>query len=131
MNYTSGNHDMVRIAGKLDEEECKIIFAFLMSMPGVPFVYYGDEIGMKYVEGLTSVEDGYFRTGARTPMQWDASANAGFSSALAEQLYISMDPDVNRPTVAKQMSTDNSIKMLYVDGVLKAPAASATWIKIR
>ena len=105
----SGNHDMARIAGKLDEEECKIIFAFLMSMPGVPFVYYGDEIGMRYMEGMTSVEGGYFRTGARTPMQWDGSVNAGFSTADAEKLYIAMDPDENRPTVEKQMGAEQSI----------------------
>lgn len=105
----SGNHDMARIAGKLDEEECKIIFAFLMSMPGVPFVYYGDEIGMKYIEGMKSVEGGFFRTGARTPMQWDSSANSGFSDADAEALYISMDADADRPTVEKQMNTEDSI----------------------
>lgn len=105
----SGNHDMARIAGKLDEEECKIIFAFLMSMPGIPFVYYGDEIGMKYMEGLKTVEGGYFRTGARTPMQWDSSVNAGFSTADKEKLYIALDPDENRPTVEKQKYAEGSL----------------------
>lgn len=38
-------------------------------MPGAPFIYYGDEIGMRYLEGLTSVEGGYGRTGSRSPMQ--------------------------------------------------------------
>jgi maltose alpha-D-glucosyltransferase/alpha-amylase len=109
ISIPSGNHDMVRIAGKLDEEECRIIFAFLMSMPGVPFVYYGDEIGMRYIEGLTSVEGGYFRTGSRSPMQWDSSKNAGFSTADAEKLYVCMDADENRPTVEKQMNTENSL----------------------
>jgi maltose alpha-D-glucosyltransferase/alpha-amylase len=109
ISIPSGNHDMVRIAGKLDEDECKIIFAFLMSMPGVPFVYYGDEIGMRYIEGLTSVEGGYCRTGSRSPMQWDDSQNAGFSTADAEKLYICMDSDKNRPTVEKQMNTEKSL----------------------
>lgn len=45
-------------------------------MPGAPFIYYGDEIGMRYVEGLVSKEGGYGRTGARSPMQWDSSKNA-------------------------------------------------------
>lgn len=40
----SGNHDMDRLARRLDEEERKIAFAFLLSMPGAPFIYYGDEI---------------------------------------------------------------------------------------
>ena len=42
----SGNHDMERIAWRLDEEDMKVAFAFLLSMPGAPFIYYGDEIGM-------------------------------------------------------------------------------------
>lgn len=45
-------------------------------MPGAPFIYYGDEIGMRYVERLVSKEGGYGRTGARSPMQWDSSKNA-------------------------------------------------------
>ena len=54
----SGNHDMARLARRLQGDELKIAFAFLLSMPGAPFIYYGDEIGMRYVEGLTSVEGG-------------------------------------------------------------------------
>ena len=51
----SGNHDMDRLARRLQGDELKIAFAFLLSMPGAPFIYYGDEIGMRYVEGLKSV----------------------------------------------------------------------------
>ena len=47
----SGNHDMDRLARRLQGDELKIAFAFLLSMPGAPFIYYGDEIGMRYVEG--------------------------------------------------------------------------------
>ena len=54
----SGNHDMDRLARRLQGDELKIAFAFLLSMPGAPFIYYGDEIGMRYVEGLKSVEGG-------------------------------------------------------------------------
>ena len=54
-------------------------------------IYYGDEIGMRYVEGLTSVEGGYSRTGSRSPMQWDDGVNAGFSTASAQKLYIQQD----------------------------------------
>ena len=75
----SGNHDMDRLAKRLNENELKIAFAFLLSMPGAPFIYYGDEIGMKYIDNLESVEGGYDRTGSRSPMQWDNSTNAGFS----------------------------------------------------
>ena len=105
----SGNHDMDRLARTLDPEEMKIAFAFLLSMPGAPFIYYGDEIGMRYVENLTSVEGGYGRTGSRSPMQWNASANAGFSSAPSEKLYVPVDPDRNRPNVEQEISDDTSL----------------------
>ena len=84
---------MVRIKETLDDEEIKIAFAFLLSVPGAPFIYYGDEIGMKYLSGIKSVEGGFNRTGSRSPMQWDHSANAGFSSCKPEELYIQIDPD--------------------------------------
>lgn len=105
----SGNHDMVRMAYKLDDTQLRLGFAFLLSMPGVPFIYNGDEIGMRYIEGLTSVEGAYFRTGARTPMQWDDTENAGFSSATADKLYISIDPSPDRPTVKAQIADEDSL----------------------
>ena len=43
----SGNHDMDRLARALDVDELRVAFAFLLSMPGAPFIYYGDEIGMQ------------------------------------------------------------------------------------
>ena len=105
----SGNHDMDRLARSIHGEELKIAFAFLLSMPGAPFIYYGDEIGMNYVENLTSVEGGFGRTGSRSPMQWDATTNAGFSSAPSEKLYIKLDDSPDRPTVAAQMADKNSL----------------------
>ena len=105
----SGNHDMDRLARSIHGENLKIAFAFLLSMPGAPFLYYGDEIGMRYVEGLTSVEGGYSRTGSRSPMQWDGSTNAGFSSAPKDKLYIRQDESADRPTVEKQKQDKNSL----------------------
>ena len=106
----SGNHDMHRLAHDIPRDLLKMCFAFLLSMPGAPFIYYGDEIGMRYVEGLTSVEGGYSRTGSRTPMQWDGGPNAGFSGAPAEKLYIPLDPDPARPTVAAQKRDGQSLR---------------------
>lgn len=105
----SGNHDMDRLARRLQGEELKIAFAFLLSMPGAPFIYYGDEIGMRYVEGLHSVEGGYERTGSRSPMQWDHTTNAGFSAAPKEKLYIKQDESKDRPTVEAQKAQDDSL----------------------
>ena len=105
----SSNHDMQRLSVGFDEQELKICFAFLLSMPGAPFVYYGDEIGMRYLENLKSVEGGYERTGSRSPMQWDNTANAGFSSASPEKLYIQIDSDKNRPTVKSSLENSSSL----------------------
>ena len=106
----SGNHDMDRLARTIKGDRLKIAFAFLLSMPGAPFIYYGDEIGMNYVEGLTSVEGGYARTGSRSPMQWDDSLNAGFSSSSKERLYIRLDSSPNRPTAKEQMASKDSLR---------------------
>lgn len=107
--YNTGNHDNFRMSRQLDENGMKLVYAFIMAMPGVPYIYYGDEIGMKYGEGFKSVEGGYHRTGSRTPMQWNNSKNAGFSSASEELLYIPLDKDENRPTVEKQLLGENSL----------------------
>ena len=105
----SGNHDMIRMRDTLSPDEMKLAFAFLMTMPGCPFVYYGDEIGMRYVHGLRSKEGGYERTGSRTPMQWDASPNAGFSSGRRQDLYLPVDAADDAPTVAAQRGVAGSL----------------------
>ena len=72
-----------RLAPLLDNDHRKIMLAnaLLYSLPGAPIIYYGDEIGMGDNIWLPD------RNGVRTPMQWDTSPNAGFSSASAESLY--------------------------------------------
>ena len=78
-------------------------------MPGCPFVYAGDEIGMRHLD-VTSVEGGYQRTGARSPIQWDASEkNFGFSDAPGDQLYIPQDAGDDAPTVTAEMADDASL----------------------
>lgn len=106
----SGNHDMERLAYYIKGDRLKLAFAFLLSMPGAPYIYYGDEIGMRYIEGLTSKEGGYNRTGARSPMQWDDSKNAGFSTADADKLYIPIDPDTSRPNAKAQIEDMDSLR---------------------
>ena len=95
----TSSHDMARIKASLDDDEIALAFAFLLSMPGAPFIYYGDEIGMRYLPDVPTKEGGYHRTGSRSPMQWDNSANAGFSCADPDDLYIMIDPQNDRPTV--------------------------------
>jgi maltose alpha-D-glucosyltransferase/alpha-amylase len=73
-----------RLAPLLERDYAKIqlLNSLLMSMPGTPIIYYGDEIGMG---------DNVFlgdRNGVRTPMQWSPDRNAGFSHADPESLYL-------------------------------------------
>ncbi len=103
----SGNHDMPRLAHGREMRDLKICFAFLLTMPGAPFLYYGDEIGMRYLEGLTSVEGGYERTGSRSPMQWEKKPGFGFTSAKTS--YIPFDPRADAPTVSEQSADETSL----------------------
>lgn len=108
ISFITCNHDTPRLTMNLDDRERRLAFAFLFTMPGVPFLYYGDEIGMRY-RHLPTKEGGYHRTGSRTPMQWDESVNLGFSTAKAGDLYLPVDPAKDAPTVARQQAEADSI----------------------
>ena len=105
----TGNHDLGRLRGGRTLDETKVAMAFLLLLPGVPFVYAGDEIGMDNVHGLGNKEGSYNRSAARTPIQWDASEKAGFSQAPLEQFYLPLDPSPDRPDVASQESDPDSL----------------------
>lgn len=106
----SGNHDTSpRLGFGRTAQDLKVAFAFLLTMPGVPKIYYGDEIGMVGVQGLPSKEGSYWRTEARTPMQWSQATNAGFSSGSMEQLYLPVEADLGQRTVADQESDAESL----------------------
>lgn len=106
---TTGNHDISpRISEKRTWDDLEVFYLFLMTMPGTPYIYYGDEIGMQTLD-LTSKEGGYHRTGSRTPMQWADQKNAGFSTAPAEKLYLPVDERPGRPTVAEQAADPQSL----------------------
>src|SRR5690606_22101337 len=76
-----------------DRRKIELMNSLLLSMPGTPIIYYGDEIGMG---------DNYYlgdRDGVRTPMQWSSDRNAGFSRADPHRLYL---PVVMDPTYGYQ-----------------------------
>lgn len=109
LSLPTGNHDISRLNSDRTEAELEVIFAFLLTQPGIPCIYYGDEIGMRHIENLPSREGGYGRTGARTPMQWSGGANAGFSRAPAKELYLPIDRDRSQLNVEKQANSKRSL----------------------
>ncbi|MBI2393337.1 MAG: maltose alpha-D-glucosyltransferase [Deltaproteobacteria bacterium] len=70
-----------------DRRQIELLKAMLMSMPGTPIIYYGDEIGMGDNIYLGD------RNGVRTPMQWSPDRNAGFSKADPQRLYFPVNQD--------------------------------------
>ena len=130
----TGNHDFNRMCteGRTKPEDLKVAMTFLLTMPGVPFIYYGDEIGLKQNPQAPSTDGSGFRAGCRIPMLWDGTANAGFSTAPIEKIYIPQDPDPDRMTVEKAEADPKSL-LHYVRGLLKlrsehpALGADASW----
>lgn len=122
------SHDIWRLNRnqRSTPEELKTALTFFITMPWVPIVYYGEEIGMRNIEDAPVKEGSYTsrnRSSCRTPMQWDDTANAGFSTAPAESIYLPIDPDPARPTVAAQQNDPASI-LSYVRGLLALRAAT-------
>lgn len=106
--FLTCNHDTIRPSAGLTQDELKLAYATLFTLPGAPYLYYGDEIGMRYLP-LPTKEGGYFRTGSRTPMQWTAGKNYGFSRAAADKLYLPQDASPDAPTVEAQQADPNSL----------------------
>lgn len=103
-----------RLAPLMEYNRAKIelMNALLLTMPGSPVLYYGDEIGMG---------DNMFlgdRDGMRTPMQWSPDRNGGFSGADPERLYL--------PPV---MSTSGGFHAVNVESQSRTPASLLNWMK--
>ncbi len=106
-----GNHDNARLGNRRSDDDLEIIYAFGLTMPGVPFIYYGNEIGMRQMpEEWPQVEGAYRpRNGARTPMQWSKGKNLGFSAADIEKLYLPVDPAQDAPVASDQEKDGGSL----------------------
>ena len=115
----TGNHDnpRMRLGERNTEAQLKVAMTFFLTLPGIPLIYYGDEIGMKYQSGIAPKEGSRDRAGTRTPMQWDPSPSAGFSTASPEQLYFPVDTDGGRISVSEQLK-DNASLLNHVKTLL-------------
>jgi alpha-glucosidase len=90
-NWVLGNHDRPRVASRVGTDQARVAAMLLLTLRGTPTLYYGDEIGMQQVAiAPDQVRDpfeknvpdtGVGRDGCRTPMQWDATEYAGFSTS--------------------------------------------------
>ncbi|NJB68036.1 maltose alpha-D-glucosyltransferase/alpha-amylase [Desulfobaculum xiamenense] len=87
----------------------ELMNALLLSLPGTPVLYYGDEIGMGDNIYLGD------RNGVRTPMQWSPDRNAGFSRANPQQLYLPVviDPEYHFETVNVEAQENNPHSLLW------------------
>jgi maltose alpha-D-glucosyltransferase/alpha-amylase len=92
-----------------DRRVIELMNSLLMTMPGTPVVYYGDEIGMGDNIYLGD------RNGVRTPMQWSADRNAGFSTANPQRLYlpIVIDPEYHYETINVEWQHNNRASLLW------------------
>lgn len=113
ISFMTNNHDMPRVTAYLDKQAIKLVNAFIFTMPGVPFLYYGDELGMRYQADLVSKEGGFSRTGSRTPMQWCSGKNLGFSTS--DTPYLPVDKSEDATTVENQKDDPDSIYKVVTD----------------
>ncbi len=92
-----------------DRKKMELMKALSFSLPGTPIVYYGDEIGMGDNVYLGD------RNGVRTPMQWSADRNAGFSTANPQRLYlpVTIDPEYHYETLNVQAQQNNPDSFLW------------------
>ena len=121
-NWVLGNHDRSRVASRLGPAQARVAAMLLLTLRGTPTLYQGDEIGMEDVPiPPDRVQDpwernvpglGLGRDPVRTPMQWDAGPNAGFTRPGAEP-WLPLAPDHATRNVAAQAEDPRSMLSLH------------------
>lgn len=123
-NFVLNNHDTSRSATRFhareDDARLKVSAAMLLTIMGTPFMYYGEEIGMRDIflwrhQVLDPVSKRYWplhppRDGCRSPMQWDDRAQAGFSD---QKPWLPVHPNYNHRNVEEQSSSPGSLLNFY------------------
>jgi alpha-glucosidase len=124
--YVIGNHDMPRSYvrygdGQHNDQIAKLMAGMYLTLRGTPILYYGEELGMQNNDperkedvkdpmGITGWPTEKGRDGERTPMQWDGSANAGFSRATP---WLPVPSTSKTYNVAAELNDPNSILQFY------------------
>jgi alpha-glucosidase len=119
-NWVLGNHDRPRVASRVGRDQARVAAMLLLTLRGTPTLYYGDEIGMQQVPiAPDQVRDpfeknvpgiGVGRDGCRTPMQWDATRYAGFSTSPP---WLPLADDFPHENVVNLDKDSRSILNLY------------------
>ena len=119
-NWVLGNHDQHRIASRVGPAQARVAAMLILTLRGTPTLYYGDEIGMRDVEiPPDRVRDpfernlpgrGLGRDPERSPMQWSAAAQAGFTRGEA---WLPVAPDYREVNVELQRGEARSMLTLY------------------
>lgn len=119
-NWVLGNHDRPRVATRLGQAQARVAAVLLLTLRGTPTLYYGDELGLSDVVIESSqVRDprelrepglALGRDPVRTPMPWDGSENAGFSTA---EPWLPLHADWRTRNVARMTEDPRSILTLY------------------
>lgn len=119
-NWVIGSHDAPRIVARIGEEQARVAAMLLLTLRGTPTLYQGDELGIGDVlipperirdpQHLRQPHLDIGRDRSRTPMPWDATPNAGFSSA---EPWLPLNPDWRTRNVAAQDGDPASMLTLY------------------
>jgi oligo-1,6-glucosidase/alpha-glucosidase len=119
-NWVIGSHDAPRIAARIGEAQARVAAMLLLTLRGTPTLYQGDELGIGEVpipddrvrdpQELRQPGIGIGRDRSRTPMPWDASPFAGFST---EEPWLPLNPDWQTRNVAAQVGDPDSMLTLY------------------
>jgi alpha-glucosidase len=119
-NWVLGNHDKHRLATRVGPDQARVANMLLLTLRGTPTCYYGDELGMANVRippeflqdpqavNQPEIADIVGRDPARTPMQWDATLNAGFA-APGVQTWLPLADDYRTRNVAAQSADPTSM----------------------
>ena len=117
--FCLSNHDQPRLISRYGNDRARIMSMLLWTLPGLPAMYYGDEIGMENVEIPAELtKDKFEKTGdsggrdpQRTPMQWSGEHMAGFTEASSTWLPI--NPNYVERNVASEAQSSDSWLLFY------------------